>query len=172
MPRSSIPPSPALPRMAVHPRWPTTVGACLLAVAMTPVAAEPVPAAAHAHASDCVAVLKREVTALVPRYQDGQEGVRADIEQLTRWGFAFVGTAYKQGLRNPQADQMLEAAERAQASLPEAALQALSQTCRNEGAHLLAQANFVERALVNNRAKARVAKLLRPKPAEASSPSH
>jgi hypothetical protein len=121
--------------------------------------------AAHKHASACVAVLKREALVLTVRHKAGHPETRPEIVRLTEQGFAFIGTAYKNGLRKPQADQLLDEAEMAQKQASPEALRQLLGECQVEGAKLLREANFVERALVGNRAAARVEKMLAP-PAE------
>jgi hypothetical protein len=117
-------------------------------------------AAYYRRASSCAAVLKRDVVGLSERFQRGEPSVRNEIQRLTEQTFTFIGIAYKRGLRNPQADQMLDEAERAQQKLPALALRQLSSDCQAEGARLLAASNAIERALVRNRAKARVEHLL------------
>lgn len=123
------------------------------------------------HDSECVAVLKRDAVALAARVDaassdtassdTAREAARREMVRLTEAGFAFIGTAYKKGLRNPRADELLAEAERTLQGRPEAALRSLSRQCQAEGAELLQRANFLERALVGNRAKARVDKMLR-----------
>lgn len=121
--------------------------------------------AAHRHASACVAVLKREALLLAHRYKAGHTETRPEIVKLTEHGFAFIGTAYKSGLRKAQADQLLEEAEKDQKNASPDALRQLLGECQTEGTKLLREANFIERGLVGNRAAARVDKMLAP-PAE------
>jgi hypothetical protein len=111
-------------------------------------------------ASACVAVLKADVEGLRERAKAGTQGLRPEMVEITGLGFAFVGDSYKQGLRNPLADRLLNEAEAAQKTAPAESLRALSQACRAEGALLLQQANGLERMLVKNRAEARVDRLL------------
>lgn len=110
--------------------------------------------------SVCAAVLKQEVVTLQGRVNRGEGQLRGDIQRLTEQSFAYVGTAYKRGLRNPQADQMLGEAEAALKRLPPATQRQQLQECQAEGGRILANANVLERALVRNRAKARVDQLL------------
>ena len=121
----------------------------------------------HRRASVCAAVLKRDVLALKDRFLRGETAVRGEIQRLTEQSFTFVGTAYKRGLRNPRADQLLDEAERVQQRQSPALLRGLSVECQAEGAKLLSGANPIERALVRNRARARVDQLLAPPPARA-----
>lgn len=110
--------------------------------------------------SVCAAVLKQEVVTLQGRVNKGEGQLRGDIQRLTEQSFAYVGTAYKRGLRNPQADQLLGEAEAALKRLPPATQRQQLQECQAEGSRILANANALERALVRNRAKARVDQLL------------
>jgi hypothetical protein len=116
----------------------------------------------YLRSSACVAVMKADLLDLTARFRSGETTLRPDIERLTELGFTFVGTAYKRGLRKPLADQLLDEAERKQSLQAPVTLQALSQSCQAEGQRLLSDANFLERALVRNRAKARVNDLLAP----------
>jgi hypothetical protein len=61
-------------------------------------------------------------------------------------GFAFIGTAYLQGVRDAEADRLLKAAEAAQKEIPVDELTARQAACRSEGARLLENANAIERA--------------------------
>lgn len=118
--------------------------------------------ARYRQASACVAVMKQDVVGLVSRSRAGTPNLRPEMVRLTELGFAFIGTAYKSGLRNPQADQLLEEAEAAQKRQSPESLRQLSVQCQAEGSKLLRDSNALERALVSNRAKARVDKLLAP----------
>lgn len=120
------------------------------------------PDAFFLRSSSCVAVMKSDLLDLTERYRRGETSVRPDIERLTELGFTFVGTAFKRGLRKAEADQLLDEAERKQSLQAPIVLQALSQDCQLEGQRLLKDANFLERALVRNRARARVDSLLAP----------
>lgn len=111
-------------------------------------------------AATCAAVMKQEVVRLSERWQGGERGVKADARRLTELSFTFVGVAYKRGLRGEAADKLLADAERAHAGQPSAALRKLSIDCQAEAGQLLARSNVLERALVRNRAKARVDQLM------------
>lgn len=112
-------------------------------------------------AATCVAVMKADVERLVPRFSAGESALRPNLERLTAQGFAFIGTAYKRGLRKDEADRMLAEAQAQQRSQTPESLRLLSSSCQTEGAALLTNASGLERALVNNRARARVDKLLK-----------
>ena len=148
----------------------TLVGIGMLLLATRPAqAADAATDAFYRRASACVAVMKQDVVVLTTRHRAGATAVRPDIQRLTELGFTFVGTAYKRGLRKDQADQMLADAEASQKGQGADTLKKLSTECQAEGARLLAKANVIERALVANRARARVDKLLEPEPAKSSS---
>ncbi|OYT89049.1 MAG: hypothetical protein CFE46_01030 [Burkholderiales bacterium PBB6] len=112
--------------------------------------------------SSCVAALKADVAPLIARYKAGATQTRPDILKLTELGFTFAGTAYLRGLRNPQADTLMQDAEKAQKAQGTEQLKALSQACQSEGQALYRKANFIERALVKNKAQSRVEHLLGP----------
>lgn len=116
----------------------------------------------YRRASDCVAVMKRDVVVLKGRHDAGATQVRPQMLRLTELGFTFIGTAYKRGLRKELADALLLEAEKTQKAMSADGLRRLSGECQAEGGKLLAKANVIERALVANRAKARVDDLLSP----------
>lgn len=125
--------------------------------------AAPDDAAFHRRAAACVAVLERDASALATRVQAGDKTARPALLKLTEQGFTFVGKAYLRGLRKAEADRLVDEAKSAHKTLPPEALQQLSAGCQAEGGRLFADANALERALVTNRAKARVESLLAPK---------
>lgn len=156
-------------RLTVSPRLALRAAVGLLCAALGGgAAAQGQPAdtdqAFFKRASVCAAVLKHEVVTLQGRAQKGEAQLRGEIQRLTEQSFAFVGTAYKRGLRNPQADQLLADAEAALKRLPLATQRQQLQDCQAEGGRILANANALERALVRNRAKARVEQLLESAP--------
>lgn len=122
------------------------------------------PSARHRRAASCVAVLKADVQTLRERHASGSPGLRPEMLRLTEWGFAIIGTAYKAGLRKTEADALLAEAESSLRRLPADSQRQLSLECRAEGARLLKDANFLERALVANRARARIDELIGPEP--------
>lgn len=134
----------------------------LLSVPLGALAAPtPTELARWQHASECVAVLEAEVDGLRDQTRAGTGGLKPQMQALTEQGFAFIGTAYKQGLREPLADELLKAARQALKAVPVESRRAQLLGCRSEGAVLLDEANGLERMLVANRAKARVERLLR-----------
>lgn len=122
----------------------------------------------YRRAASCAAVMKPEVLRLAERWRNGERGVRGEVQRLTELSFTFVGVAYKRGLRGEAADRLLAEAERGQATQPAAALRQLSTDCQAEARQLLDRSNVLERLLVRNRAKARVAQLLDDAPAKAA----
>lgn len=147
------------------------------AVALSPIAAAPARAgdaeaadqAFYQRSASCAAVMKQEVVKLSDRWRAGDRSVKGDARRLTELSFTFVGIAYKRGLRGEAADKLLAEAERAQAGQPAAALRQLSSDCQAEAARLLERSNVLERALVRNRAKARIEQLMADPPQRAGS---
>jgi hypothetical protein len=125
-------------------------------------AADDANMARYRRASACVAVMKQDVLTLASRFRAGDTAVRPEMQRLTELGFTFIGTAYKSGLRKQLADPMLADAEKAQKRQSPEALRQLSADCQTEGDQLWRDSNFIERALVSNRARARVEALLAP----------
>jgi hypothetical protein len=137
----------------------------LLLLAAGPTAAAP-DDPFYRRAASCVAVLERDAAALAGRYRAGERNLKPALVKMTEQGFTFIGKAYLRGLRKAEADRLVDEAKAEQKGMPPEALAQLSAACQAEGAKLYAGANGLEQALVTNRAKARVDKLLaRPKPA-------
>lgn len=114
------------------------------------------------HSAACVAALEREAEELAERFRQGHPELEPALVELVQQGFAFIGTAWKQGLRDAEANRLLKAAEEAQKSLSPQELAERQAACRAEGAMLLARANIIERAFVQHAAQRRVDKLKRP----------
>lgn len=149
-------------------RWPVA----LAWLALSQVHAAETDAADQAfyqRAAQCAAEMKHEVVRLSDRWKGGDRNVKGDARRLTELSFTFVGIAYKHGLRGEAADKLLAEAERAQAGQPAAALRQLSSDCQAEAARLLERSNVLERALVRNRAKARIEQLMVDPPQRAGS---
>jgi len=120
--------------------------------------------AAHAdpnptRAAYCVAALKARAEPVAQRLRGGETAAEAQLLPIVTASFAFIGTAYKQGVRSPQADDLVKAAEQAQAKLPPSELGKVQDTCQAEGQHLLASANVFERQFVTHAAHARIDRL-------------
>jgi hypothetical protein len=89
----------------------------------------------------------------------GDTGAEAQLLPIVTSTFAFVGTVYKQGVRGPQADDLLHQAEQAQAKVPPAELARTQDACHVEAQQLLAQASYFERQFVAHAARSRVGRL-------------
>jgi hypothetical protein len=138
-------------------RAPTrTLAALLLLAALAGAQAKgPTPQ----HSAACVAALESEAEQLADRFRQGHPEIEPVLVERVRQGFAFIGSAWKQGLRDEEADRLLKAAEEAQKSLSPEQLAERQAACRVEGAKLLAEANVLERAFVDHAAQRRVDKL-------------
>lgn len=132
---------------------------CLLTsiMATAPLAAE--PSTSHEHRAACVAALTTQAEPLAARLKSGDHSVEADLLKLTESGFALIGIAYQEGLRKPEADQLLDIAKKAQKSMPAPELSRLQASCRIEGAQVLTDATALERFLVNNAAERRLKRI-------------
>jgi len=133
-----------------------------LAIALSLVAS-----AAHAEpnptqAAYCVAALKARAEPVAQRVRRGESAAEAQLLPIVTASFAFIGTAYKQGVRSPQADELVKAAEQSQSRLPPAELGKVQDSCQAEGQTLLSQANPFERQFVKQAAHARIDRLRKP----------
>lgn len=113
------------------------------------------------HAAACVAALRVDADAMAEQLRRGRAEVEPELRRRLQEGFAFIGTAYKQGLREADANRLLKDAEQAQLALPPRQLAERQVACRAEGARLLAGANVVEQALVERAADRRIQKFKR-----------
>ncbi|MEJ5895681.1 hypothetical protein WIT60_02335 [Aquabacterium sp. G14] len=109
-------------------------------------------------ASECTAGFKARVVQHLK--QAPSETRNQAILKDTEHGFVFIGVAYKKGLRNPEADQMLKAAEGRWSQLSTAQQASRLNRCTQQADQLMAEVSGLERFLVRNRAQARVDKLL------------
>jgi hypothetical protein len=112
-----------------------------------------------AQAAGCVAALKARAEPLAKRLRSGDAAAETTLVPIVTASFAFIGTAYKQGLRQKQADELLAAAEGRQAQLPPAELAKLQDACQVQGMQLFTQANFFERQFVSRAVRNRIEKL-------------
>jgi hypothetical protein len=117
------------------------------------------------HSAECVAALQAEAEAMADQYRRGRTEVEPELVRRVQQGFAFIGTAYLQGVRNAEADRLLKAAQAAQKDIPVPELTARQVACRSEGARLLEKANALERAFVVKAAKRRVDRMKQPRTA-------
>jgi hypothetical protein len=135
------------------------LAATFLALIALPARAGPTPQ----HTAECVAALEVQAAAMADEYRSGKTEIEPELVRRVQEGFAFIGTAYLQGLREDEANRLLKAAQKAQESLPPAELAARQAACRTEGARLLEKANVLERAFVMKAAQRRVDKLKKPR---------
>lgn len=163
-PRPTRPARPAAHALRAAAAW-WLLTAAVQAAQATAAATVQAPAQAgfYRRASQCAAVLKSDVERRSAQPAAAQ-AQRARLLQETEAAFAFVGEAYRRGLRKPEADAMLDAASREQAGWRDAQRQTLLQACLGEARVLLDEANAVERLLVRRTARHRVDKLLAPDP--------
>jgi hypothetical protein len=89
----------------------------------------------------------------------------ADLQPLLlerlEYGAAFIGHSYLQGERDEgRAKGLLNAALETQKTLLKSELTARQSACAQEGAQLLASADFISRAVVSYLARKRMKKLL------------
>lgn len=109
-------------------------------------------------AADCTAAFEARV--IERKAQARNEARNQAILHDTELGFVYIGVAYRRGLRNPEADDMLKAAEKrwSQLSKPEQAKRLAS--CVTQAEQLMDDVSGLERFIVRNRAAARVDRLL------------
>jgi hypothetical protein len=112
--------------------------------------------ALNEHRAACVAALTAQAEPLAKRLKAGDDSAQSELLRLTESGFALIGAAYRDGLRKPEADQLLDAAKKAQKALPAAELGKLQVACQAEGVKVLADSNMLERFLVTSAASRRV----------------
>ena len=141
---------------------PSTRTLGVLALLCAPLAVAKAAGPTPEHSAACVAALESEAEQLAERFREGHQELEPVLVERVQQGFAFIGTAWKQGLRDAEANRLLRAAEEAQKSLTPQELADRQAACRAEGATLLARANMVERAFVQRAAQRRVDKLVRP----------
>lgn len=133
------------------------LAAALALAGVTTQAQDPEPTPQHSAA--CVAALEVEAIAMVEEMKAGHPEIEPELVRRVQQGFAFIGIAYKQGLRKEEADQLLKQAEADTQALPRTELTARQQACQTEGARLLENASPFERAFVRLAAQRRVDRL-------------
>lgn len=118
--------------------------------------AEPPPF--YVEAADCTAAFEANVKTRLTQAKTParDEAILKDTEK----GFIFVGVAYKQGLRNPEADKLLHEAEQRWQKLSKEEQAKRLSTCSAKAGDLMDEVSFIERYIVRNRAQSRVDKLL------------
>jgi hypothetical protein len=119
----------------------------------------------YERAATCAAALEVDQLALVARARAGEPDLRPRIVHITQAGFAYVGTAYKRGLRDPRADDMLKAARAEQKGWDAARHAKVAAECLAEGESLYNGASSIEQWLVTNKVNKRVDRFLNSAPA-------
>jgi hypothetical protein len=117
--------------------------------------ADPAPPRAAA----CVAALKLRAEPLAERLRQGDGAAEVPLKPIVTASFAFIGTAYKQGVRQPEADALVQEAEKAQAKLPAGELQRLQDQCQSQGQQLFSNASYFERQFVAHKVQSRIERL-------------
>ena len=110
---------------------------CILALCAGTALADPNPK----QAAVCVAALQARAEPMAKRMREGDAGAEGQLLPVVMASFAFVGSVYKQGLRGPEADALLKAAEKAQSTVPPGDLARAQDACQAQGHQLLMQAN-------------------------------
>ena len=146
-----------------------TVLALLAGLIATPARADDVADEAfYQRASDCAAALQVDQYALVARARSGDKTVRPALFEITKLGFAYVGRAYLNGLRDPRGAEMLKASTAAQKDWPADRHAAMVAQCRVEAQHVYDNSGFWK-GLVDSRANKRVDRFLSMPPLPAAS---
>lgn len=85
--------------------------------------------------------------------------IEADLLKVVRSGIAIIGTQYLAGLREAEARQLLQEAERDFQSLPPQAAEERQAECLVEGDALYTRASPLERSLITSAAQRRIRRL-------------
>jgi hypothetical protein len=125
----------------------------------------------YQRAATCAAALQFDQLALVARARAGATDVRPELLHLTKLGFAYVGTAYLHGLRDPRGSDMLKAATAEQKGWPAARHVALANECRAEAQKVYDNAGGMWQWAVDKKAAKRVDRFLSAPAAAASAAS-
>jgi hypothetical protein len=109
----------------------------------------------------CVAALEVNTEDLAAQVKAGRADLRPVLLERLKYGAAFIGDSYLRGERDEaRAKGLLETALAAQKNMPEPELTARQARCAEVGAQLLANADFISRAVVSQLANKRLKKLL------------
>jgi len=155
----------------MHRQAALTAVAMVVAIAASPAhAADNDDEAFYQRASTCAAAMQFDQLALVERARKGEQGLRPQLFELTKLGFAYVGEAYLKGLRDPRGGEMLKAATAEQKDWPAARHKALVAECRVEAQKVYDGAGMWKWA-VDNKANKRVDRFLSMAPLPASGAS-
>lgn len=109
-------------------------------------------------AADCTAAFEARV--IERKAQPRSDARNQAILHDTELGFVYIGVAYRRGLRNPEADDMLKAAEKRWSQLSKHDQAKRLAACVTQAEQLMEDVSGLERFIVRNRASARVDRLL------------
>jgi hypothetical protein len=155
-------------QLKAHRRLVLALALAASAGASTADASDAADEAFYQRASTCAAALQIDQIALVERVKQGETGLRPQLLDITRLGFAYVGEAYLKGLRDPRGSEMLKTATAEQKDWPEARHKVLVAQCRVEAQKVYDNAGIWQWA-VDNKARKRVDRFLSSLPAPAAS---
>jgi hypothetical protein len=110
------------------------------------------------HAAACVAALKAEESHLGETLNAGAP-VEPELLQVVRSGIAIIGTQYLAGLREAEARQLLQAAEKDFQELSPPDAEARQADCLREGQALYKGASAFERSLISSAAQRRIKRI-------------
>jgi hypothetical protein len=140
-------------------------------LAGTAAAADDADEAFYRRAAECAAAMQVDQLALADRARAGDAQARPQLLQLTKLGFAYVGTAYLRGLRDPRGSDMLKAATAQQKDWPAARHAALAAECHAEAQKVYDNAGGMWQWAVDKKATKRVDRFLSAPAAPASAAS-
>jgi len=115
------------------------------------------PAAAP-HAAACVAALKANETGLAAALKAGAPA-EPILLNVVRSGIAIIGNQYLAGLREAEARQLLQTAEKDFQALPRSIAEARQAQCLQEGQALYKRASALERSLITTAAQRRIRRI-------------
>jgi hypothetical protein len=120
-------------------------------------AALSMPAAAP-HAAACVAALKAHETSLAATLKAGSPA-EPELLDVVRSGIAIIGNQYLAGLREAEARQLLQVAEKDFEALPRPVAEARQLECLQEGQAIYKHASSFERSLITSAAQRRIKRM-------------
>jgi hypothetical protein len=110
------------------------------------------------HSADCVAALKVRATALEDQLRAGQQDAEPQLQAVLEHGFAFIGSAYLQGVSKGEGNELLAEAQAQQSQAP-TDLVDRQVACDAEGARLLEEAGPLAQGLATRAARKRIERL-------------
>lgn len=112
----------------------------------------------------CVAAIEHELKDDVAAAESATDDLRRQWLARMEAGFAIIGQSYRQGLREPQATELLDRAREEVEAWAPPRRQAHAHACAERGERLLAQASALERYLLERAAQRRLARFLSRRP--------